>query len=352
MNKDYIELFLKRKEVKNIIISLTNEQRVGIMNFFNHMGGYRKSEGWFKQLAIWCNLGVSDFVDRKLLLDNLGTQKLNLEISIIKYGEKSGTIFYENNKNRSIKNFKNVRSNWENSSLSDNEITSNIKKIQSNRGKLGLLSKIRNGGTRSYTIRCKEYWYNKGYSDKECEKIISNIQKRDITFFKRKYGEIEGNIKFQNISTKKRNTWNNKTKEEIKKHFLKTRPKKYNENGLEISHIKKFIEERGFDEKFCMYGSPEEQFYQYIPSVGFRRYDLAVFRNIEKTDLMLIYEYHGYGHINFSDYDSSLEDQYFKDLRGKELKFLPKIGCAYLNDKIKKEHIINNYKDVKYIVEW
>lgn len=353
MRKDYFNLFMNRKEVKlNLKNIPSNTQKEELLRFFEWNGGYRKSEYWFKQLSIWINLGVTDFIERKKKLEILGTQKLNLEISIIRYGNIEGTKIYENKKLQDIKNFKNIKDNWKNSGLSEAEVEKSIRDIQTSRSLRGLESKNNNGGPRYYSIRCKEYWTRKGYNEEESINIVSKCQARGEEFFIQKYGKEKGKEKFKNISLSKIKTWSNKTKEEMKSHYFKTLPKKYNSHGLEIKNIQKFIKENNIDENCCMYGSPADQFYQYIPNVGFRRYDLAVFEEVDKINLKIIFEYHGYGHINFSDYDESMKNKKFTSKNGFELDFLPTIGYSYNNDMIKRNHILNKFKNVNYIVKW
>lgn len=101
----------------------------------------------------------------------------------------------------------------------------------------------------------------------------------------------------------------------------------------------------------CRFGPPSEQFWQHIPEVGYRRYDLAVFEDSTCTKLKYIFEFHGPGHINFSDYRPELEHEMIT-IDGKKLAFLGTYGSSYKNDLTKREHILNNYPDVKYIVMW
>lgn len=101
----------------------------------------------------------------------------------------------------------------------------------------------------------------------------------------------------------------------------------------------------------CMFGSPKNQFIQLIPNLGYRRYDLAVFSDETLANLEIILEYHGPGHINFSDYHPLLENEYIT-INGKKLLHLGTYSTAYKNDLAKKTFIQDNYPGVKYIVMW
>jgi hypothetical protein len=75
---------------------------------------------------------------------------------------------------------------------------------------------------------------------------------------------------------------------------------------------------------------------------------LAVF---DKEKLLYIMEFHGCGHINFSDYDETIRDKVFED-NGKPLHFIGTYGKVYANDMAKRRHIEQTYPDAKYIVIW
>jgi hypothetical protein len=113
-----------------------------------------------------------------------------------------------------------------------------------------------------------------------------------------------------------------------------------------------FIKQNKIDPEKCMFGSPDSQFYQWIPDVGFRRYDLAVFSDASKTELKIIMEFHGPGHINFSDYSPAMKNQTIISKSGKELPHLGTYGKSYTNDYIKRKHILEKYNSVQYCVYW
>lgn len=63
--------------------------------------------------------------------------------------------------------------------------------------KLGLLIQRKTRDYRKTSHRCKEYWLEKGYSEKDAEKQISKIQYRGKNFYFKKYGKTLGKIKWK-----------------------------------------------------------------------------------------------------------------------------------------------------------
>lgn len=106
------------------------------------------------------------------------------------------------------------------------------------------------------------------------------------------------------------------------------------------------------DPDTCLFGAAYNQFTVYIEDVGVRRYDLAVYSDTSKTELKYIVEFHGFGHINFSDYNETMKDVVY-NVDGKTFHFFKKTyGEIYYNDMVKKNYIELTYPNVKYIVIW
>ena len=154
--------------------------------------------------------------------------------------------------------------------------------------------------------------------------------------------------KFTEARNKRKETWETKDKVE---HARKATPKTFNPAGQEMQAVLGFISANNIPIENCSFGPPNQQFWQHIPNLGFRRYDLAVFTNSSKTVLKYIVEYHGPGHINFSDYHPALENE-LVTIDGKQLAHFGTYGNVYKNDFAKRQHILENFPDVRYIVIW
>lgn len=286
--ESYINRFLDYKIVKEVGITKFDIDLVQLCNLLHYYDIYdfRKSYEWQKQLAIWIKLGFSDFIERKQKLDLLGSQKINLETAIIKYGEKHGREIYKE---------------FRDQALSTNKTNIN-------------------------------YWLNQGYSMEDAKIMLSNEQKRRSNY----------------ISEEDELLWHNKNKEEIVKKKIKNRlsRRKYNPNGEEATVIKYFCEQNNINMDCCMYGTVKSQFCAIIDGKK-KYYDLVVFDDVNFTNILYVVEYHGIGHINFSDYNESMENQQMKNVHFKRT-----YGYAYHNDRLKKEYIEKNYPNAKYIVFW
>jgi hypothetical protein len=62
---------------------------------------------------------------------------------------------------------------------------------------------------RKNSVWCIEHYLNKGLSEEEAKKKISQLQKRDKNHFIKKYGEVEGNLRYKNFIKNFRASLNN-----------------------------------------------------------------------------------------------------------------------------------------------
>lgn len=191
--------------------------------------------------------------------------------------------------------------------------------------------------------RLIDYWEKRGFSVEDAQNIISTLHRRDVTYFVNKYGFKRGLEIFDKSKLKRRETWKNKSREEIIAHAKKTCPR----SGLsktEILAIERFIKQNNLQKYSLKFGNPREQFWQQIPNHGFRRYDFAAFD--DDNNLKIVFEYHGLFHTKEKCKDDEI--CYFLG----NTKTNIKINETYLNDNIKFKHINDNFPDVIYCVAW
>lgn len=113
--------------------------------------------------------------ETKKKLSKIHKKRNTLEYWIEKFGEEEGKVQYQK-----------------------------LKKKLSKNGKIGNdIRKQKNPNYREYSIRCKEYWMKRGFSEKEAIAMVSKNQTRSLAFFKKKYGEDLGLEKWE----KKIKTW-------------------------------------------------------------------------------------------------------------------------------------------------
>lgn len=343
--KDYIESFLRRKEVISILgdYEINQIQKDALRQYFNHKGGYRKSQDYYQRIAQFLKQGIEDLIGTEKLL--LQHERMSREYFTILYGVE-GNKKWDTVVTKAKHNLPTSRLFWRRKGIAETDIDAHILLHQKHAGNM---RKYANNEESS--IRCPEYWVKRGHTYEEAVNLVSFKQTRDTAFFVTSYGFDLGTEKFKSICEKKRETWAKKSFDEIKIHGLKTAPATYNATGQEITAIKLFLLQNNIDEKCCMYGSPKEQFYQWIPNVGYRRYDLAVFEDETKKQLKIIMEFHGPGHINFSEYDPTKRDCII-EIKGKSIHRLGTYGKSVDNDRAKKEHIIKKYPGVRYCVFW
>ena len=295
-------------------------------------------------MANWIKMGVEDLIERERLL--LSYDRMSKEYFKVLYGDRDGVDRWNKVTAKARTNLPTSKEYWERKGFKNAE-----QKVIEHQ-KLAAAASAKNRDHRLYSIRCKEYWMNQGYDEEEAIEILGRSQTRGLPFYIEKYGSRVGRRRYQAVLKKRIQTWEKKSIEEKQEHYLKTLPSEFNPNGQEIQAIRMFIDQNNISEKCCMFGAPKDQFYQWIPNHGFRRYDLAVFESDEKKELTCIMEFHGPGHINFSDYLVEMENEVIKSEKGIPLPHLGTYGDSYKNDFIKRKHILDNYPGVRYYVFW
>lgn len=340
------DFFLGPKIVKELLgydYELSNKEINDIEDFFKHFNDKDRSSIWRKNIAIWIKNNLDNWIVRREKLSK--TTSNSLEFFKLMYGCEAGQMKYEQHVKRVKKNLPNRVEYWLNKGLTRTDSEIKVREIQCKRNEKSIAN-MKNSS--EYTIRSKVFWLKKGYTINEAEKIVADLQRRDEAFYIEKYGLLEGEIRYEQSKAKRKETWKGKNRKE---HALKTIPKTFNPTGQEIKAITKFIKANNISERYCKFGAPKDQFYQWIPNVGFRRYDLAVFEDLNHTKLKYILEYHGPGHINFSDFVEELRNETIT-LNGRKMLHLGTYGDVYENDLNKRNHIISNYPNVKYLVMW
>jgi len=337
-NKNYYERFINSKPVKeffsNEIPILSKDQEIGLRNWFD-LYDPRKSRDWFKQIARWISVGVSDFVGRRAKLEELGIYSMNEETFDLRYADDGKKYSEWMSTRAQIFSI----SYWIERGLTAEEAIKMVSEIQKKNA-----SKVRN--TTSRSCRSKSYYERHGIPDEEATERIRIIQSRDLDFFVTKYGDY-GKEKYDEMCQKRRKSWLRKDKYEHGKRTSNS--SSYNEYGHEARAIRSFIQVNNLGRYRCMYGAPRSQFYQNIPSVGFRRYDLAVF---DGETLIIVMEFHGPHHINFSDFCEEIRNERMRDKHGKLIRSYITYGETHDNDIAKRNKIITTFPNCEYIVIW
>jgi hypothetical protein len=326
---------------------LTDDTKTQLQEFFTEHN-WKRHRKLAPLLAHWIKLKVANLAERYDQLCQIGIYTLNKQACILRYGEEQGLLVWYELAVKKKKCLKNSRLYYADKGLSEDEITETISQIQTLRNQKAQVAQKNDTTWKSRHTGFVDYWIAQGHSETKAAEIVSIIQTRDLNYFVTKYGEKEGTKRFEQIKAKRRNTWTKKDKVD---HARKTTPQKYNPQGEEIKAIKAFLLANNIDIKCCKFGSPKDQFWQNIPNVGFRRYDLAVFHDTDHKSLKLIMEYHGPGHINFSDYRDEMENEVIM-ISDRKLYRLGTYGASYKNDLAKKTHIIDTFPGVQYCVMW
>ena len=333
-----LKWFFARKEVKQILPNTTSLHPEIIGSIIQFMKDrLPDTYATFRiQLAHWINGGVSEWERTYELLTK--TTCFTPEWFDLRYGvhakqkkdEHYGAI---NNLNPVF---------WQKRGLTYDQAVEKIKQRQIACSHKGAALKR---GVSTFTPRSVEFWIARGLSQNDAAIACANFQRRDLVFYQTKYGESEGKQKFDEIKKRRKQTWESKDKIA---HSLKTLPTTNFTKSQEYKVIQRFLTDNHINEDDCMFGSPSSQFWQQIPGVGFRRYDLAIF---DHSELKFIVEFHGIGHINFSEFNEEMRFDIISN-NGAKLKHLGTYGEVYDNDMIKRNHILTKFPDCKYIVIW
>lgn len=339
------DFFLGSKTTRGILgedFVFTDSQKEQVEEFFTTYATRDTDNTWRRNIAIWIKYGVGDWVNRKVELSKVTQQSADWHK--LMYGDHWESIFNQYKADRAA-TLPTRKEYWLNQGYTEQDAENEVSKIQK---ELSDRSPASKKGVREYSPRCAEFWIAQGYTEQEANDAVTNHQTRDLDFYVSKYGEEEGIQRYEQSKNNRSATWDTKDKQE---HARVTTQNTYNPNGQEMQAITGFLDANNISTEFCRFGAPRDQFYQMIPGVGFRRYDLAVFDNYGHSKLKYIMEFHGPGHINFSDYHPEMEYKTIT-INGKELAHLGTYGKVYHNDMAKRMHIINNYPDVKYCVMW
>lgn len=340
------QFFLGPRMVKEILgndYKLSAEQETKICEFFDYFSDKDRSSIWRKNIATWIKHGLDNWINRRQEL--LRVTSNSSEFFDIMYGPELGKTLYQELVNRITTNLPSTIEHWTLQGYSIDDAKHKVRESQQLKNKKSV-AKLK--GTSEYTVRSTAYWKKHGYSDLQAADMVASIQRRDEAYYIDKYGIDAGVSRFEQAKAKRKNTWSKKDKT---LHAVKTAPKSFNASGQEMQAINAFLAANSISSAYCKFGTPAEQFYQWIPGTGYRRYDLAVYYDLEHTKLKYIFEYHGPGHINFSDFVSELRNEQIT-IAGKKLLHLGTYGNAYDNDLVKRNHILTTYPDVKYIVMW
>lgn len=321
---------------------LSTEDRNNINRFFlTHKYVNERDNFW--RYAEWLSQGKSNWEELNAELKKFS--RMSVEYFSILYGHVVGTQKIEDHRKRAKYILKNNKEYWLARGYSHEDAVNKVAEVQQINSTFSPASKK---GATDFSIRCAEYWIKKGKTHEEASSIISDLQARGLRHFVQKYGNIVGKQKYQEMLDKRSNTWKAKTTEELKLHSIKTIPKTHNPFGLEQQAIDMFIEQNCLQKYSLIYGAPADQFLVDIPYTGIRRYDLAV---IDTGKLKIIFEFHGPGHINFSDYSPDMEHMQVTS-QGRPLLHLGTYGKTCYNDLVKKLYIETNFPDVQYCVGW
>jgi hypothetical protein len=333
--KSYSERFLESKHVITILgenYGIDTSQEYELQQWFAEYD-FRKSMDWFKQVARWIKWNQSDWVSLRKQIEANGPQKNNLKNYILRYGPIQGAIEFKMTLDKKPK-----LTTWFQEQAVIQDISEHT--VRSNSAKATVTKRREEGN-----LLNSDVWRSQGFTEKEIKDKLSKASTRDLSFFQEKYGEQEGLAFFSNIKQKRKDTWGIKDKHQ---HALVTIPKSFNPTGLEMQALNLFIDTNNLQNYRLQLGAPADQFFQWIPNIGYRRYDLAVWDN---DQLRYIVEFHGLFHINFSDFSEEMRGQAMLS-NGKELTFAPTYGHTYDNDQAKRNHILTKFPEAKYIVIW
>ena len=322
----------------------TIAQVSGLDEYFK-LYGYRKSQDRYPRLANFARQGVTDFISKEAEL--LQYDRMSIEYFMCLYGPEEGRRRWDNGNELRRISLPSTTDFWINRGYTKERAIEQVRSRQKHVSKISAETRDH----RLYSQRCPEYWESKGYSRSGAIECVSNVQRRDLRHFSEKYGHTGGMEKYRSMCNTRKESWGAKSSINRKVHGLRTAPTQSNQSGLEMQAVRMFILQNNIDETRCRFGAPRDQFYQWIDDHGFRRYDLAVYEDAARTKLTAIMEFHGPGHINFSDYTPDLENKII-EIGGRKIQKYGTYGRVYNNDKIKREHILKHYPECKYYVFW
>lgn len=333
---DRCSQFLATKVVKEIYNSAPTEMQTQEINDFFSEHQYVKERDNFKRYAHWLQQGKTNWAELNSRLKQY--QRRSIEYYQILYGTDPGKERFDLFRSRAYSTFTNTVSYWLKEGKTLEDAKQLVSDIQASRN-------AKKTEHRTSSVRCIEYWVARGYSEAEAVNCVSRAQSRDKSFFIKKYGNTEGENRYFKSVESRKSAWQSKDKVS---HAFKTTPKAFNVAGQEMQAVSMFIEQNELHRYKLLYGSPAAQYTVNIPDHGVRRYDLAVF---DQGILKIIFEFHGIGHVNFSEYDPLNKDNKMS-FKGVQLSHLGFYGKTCYNDYIKKSYIEQTFPDVIYCVAW
>jgi hypothetical protein len=119
----------------------------------------------------------------------------------------NNTDIYHSRVRKAKNNLPNTKEYWINLGFSEQE---SYEKIRFHQTKVSANRTYEDGSTRS-----TQFWIRRGKSESEAEKIVTQIQSRDLKFFQVKYGDIKGTSRFSEMIQRRNDTMAAKSPEEI-----------------------------------------------------------------------------------------------------------------------------------------
>lgn len=345
MTKELSDRFFQAKIIREILGDYTPPQEIKeYVNKFFEGKDFRKEYHILKRYGYWLSQGKTNWEELDLQLSRF--PRMSEEYWCVLYGERDGKRRWAEHIEHINKNLDTKVEYWVNLGFDKDAAKEQISKVQTERSK----KSMKNYNPIDRCARKHEFWTNKGYSEEEAHEAVRQIQKRDLSYYIGAYGEIEGTKRYEKCRKRRKKTWDKKTPEQKAEHGRKAAPKTFNPNGQEMKAIELFLEANPHLLEYkLLYGPPNDQYYQHIPGVGTRRYDFAALD--ENNIPVVVFEYHGPGHINFSDYRECEGDEAIT-IKGTALFWLGTKREAYENDLVKKTHILTTYPNCHYQVMW
>ena len=187
--------FLNRKWVKiKLINKILTDFHISKLNSFFTKHTCKTTENWHGAIINFILYDLTNYEGRIRRLANRRGQSAYTQY--LRYGKDHfRQILAEQNKRKS-KHFKNLISYWISEGYSNEEAIEKVSEVQKERN-LKAVEKI--SGSSMYTVRSMSYWLSKGLTEEDAKNQVRNVQtKNGLSWYLKKYGEIEGKLKFEN----------------------------------------------------------------------------------------------------------------------------------------------------------
>lgn len=186
--ENYTRRFFKRAEVRKVLgdnFCPTSEQIQRLHRLFQNEGSPKQMENMLSTVAHFIDNDLNNYTGRYRRIKQMGCGTTCYS-TLLRYGRKRYTEVYQEHAHKRTRHFANRPEHWEEKGLCRTEAEHKARQVQQERNRRATMKLT---GTSLYTVRSKEYWIARGYTEQEAADRVRTIQTTNgLRYYENKYG--------------------------------------------------------------------------------------------------------------------------------------------------------------------